>query len=144
MTLRPPAIICDIDGTLAHHGPAGREFNDYTKVGEDVPNDPVLWLLRCVALWGGTRIVLVSGRENIGYCRSLTELWLKSYEVPYHALFMRGPKDHRRDDLVKWEIYHAHIQGVYDIRFVLEDRNRLVTMWRGLGLTCLQVAEGDF
>jgi hypothetical protein len=27
---------------------------------------------------------------------------------------------------------------------VLDDRDQVVTMWRGLGLTCLQVAPGDF
>ena len=30
------------------------------------------------------------------------------------------------------------------VRFVLDDRNSVVAMWRSLGLTCLQVAEGDF
>ena len=27
---------------------------------------------------------------------------------------------------------------------VLDDRNQVVKMWRENGLTCLQVAEGDF
>jgi hypothetical protein len=31
-----------------------------------------------------------------------------------------------------------------EIAFVLEDRNSMVKKWRELGLTCLQVAEGDF
>ena len=31
-----------------------------------------------------------------------------------------------------------------DIWFVLEDRQCVVDMWRGEGLTCLQVAPGDF
>jgi hypothetical protein len=26
----------------------------------------------------------------------------------------------------------------------LDDRNSVVKLWRDLGLTCLQVAEGDF
>lgn len=138
------AIICDIDGTLAHHGPQGREFNDYQRVGEDVPNRPILTLLSSLAVWPAYDILLVSGREDVGYCRSLTELWLKSYVVPYHRLFMRGPKDHRRDDIVKQEIYERDIKPNWDVLFVIDDRTRVVKMWRSLGLTCLQVAEGDF
>ena len=34
--------------------------------------------------------------------------------------------------------------GNYNVKFVLDDRNRVVEMWRSLGLTCLQVADGDF
>ena len=28
--------------------------------------------------------------------------------------------------------------------FAVEDRNSVVKMWRDLGLTCMQVAEGNF
>lgn len=31
-----------------------------------------------------------------------------------------------------------------EILCVLDDRNKVVKMWRELGLTCLQMAEGDF
>ncbi len=36
------------------------------------------------------------------------------------------------------------MQGRYTIKFVLDDRNQVVEFWRSLGLTVLQVAEGDF
>jgi len=32
----------------------------------------------------------------------------------------------------------------YHVEFVLDDRNQVVNFWRYLGLTCFQVAEGDF
>ena len=31
-----------------------------------------------------------------------------------------------------------------EILFVLDDRSQVVKMWRELGLTCLQVADGNF
>ena len=31
-----------------------------------------------------------------------------------------------------------------DVAFILEDRDSMVKKWRDLGLTCLQVAYGDF
>jgi len=39
----------------------------------------------------------------------------------------------------------AHIKGKYTIRFVIDDRDRVVQMWRReLGLPCFQVNYGDF
>ena len=29
-------------------------------------------------------------------------------------------------------------------KFVVEDRDQVVKMWRSLGLTCFQCAKGDF
>lgn len=53
--------------------------------------------------------------------------------------------DNRKDSIVKRELYEKYIEGKYLIRFVLDDRNQMVDMWRNeLGLKCLQVAEGNF
>ena len=57
---------------------------------------------------------------------------------------MRPENDNRQDSIVKREIFEQYIKGVYDIEFVLDDRNQVVEMWRSLGLKCLQVQEGDF
>ena len=32
----------------------------------------------------------------------------------------------------------------YNIKYVIDDRNQVVKMWRELGLTVLQVADGNF
>jgi len=53
-------------------------------------------------------------------------------------------KDYRDDRIIKEEIYREKIAPVYNALFVLDDRDRVVAMWRDLGLTCLQVANGDF
>ncbi len=37
------------------------------------------------------------------------------------------------------------IKGKYFVRFVLDDRNQVVDMWRNeIGYACLQVYYGDF
>lgn len=136
------AIICDLDGTLCLRN--GREWNDYGRVGEDLPNRPVLEMLSLFAAFPKWEVLLVSGREDIDYCRSLTELWLKSYAVSYAALFMRRAKDYRDDVEVKREIYEREIKNRWDVLMVLDDRNKVVRMWREIGLPCFQVAEGDF
>jgi len=57
---------------------------------------------------------------------------------------MRPTGDNRKDAIVKREIFDREIRDRYRILFVLDDRNQVVDMWRELGLTCLQVAPGDF
>lgn len=51
--------------------------------------------------------------------------------------------DHE-DSIIKRELFEAHVRDTYAVRFVLDDRNQVVRMWRSLGLTCLQVADGAF
>jgi hypothetical protein len=63
--------------------------------------------------------------------------------MPYE-LFMRKTSDSRKDTIIKKEIFFDNINGLYNVRFVLDDRNSVVANWRSMGLTCLQVAEGDF
>lgn len=57
---------------------------------------------------------------------------------------MRKSGDMRKDSIVKREMFDEHIRGRYNVNFVLDDRNQVVELWRSMGLTCLQVADGDF
>lgn len=57
---------------------------------------------------------------------------------------MRPDGDHRPDYVIKREIYEREIKDKYDVIGVFEDRQRCVDMWRALGLTCFQVAPGDY
>jgi hypothetical protein len=59
------------------------------------------------------------------------------------TLYMRQDGDFRRDDIVKQEILDKYIDKDR-VLFVLDDRDQVVDMWRRNGLTCFQVAEGDF
>lgn len=130
-----PAIICDLDGTLALMN--GRDPYDASTCISDLPNQPVIDIVKKYS-----SVVYVSGRQDKD--RSQTMAWLRKYELPAGELFMRKTGDMRRDYIVKREIFDEHIRDTYRILFVLDDRNQVVEMWRSLGLTCLQVAEGDF
>jgi len=135
----PHAVICDIDGTLAMMN--GRSPFDMNRVGEDLPNMPVIELVRDLA--EKYTIILLSGREDNG--RERTQQWLENHKVPYNILLMRQTKDQRKDAIIKQEIVKKHILGKYYIRFVLDDRNQVVDMWRkNLQLPCFQVFYGDF
>ena len=114
---------------------------EWSKVGDDSPNQPVIDLVK--ELSETQRIIFVSGREEV--CRKETLSWLLKHEIPVTPsfLYMRKEGDFRKDSIVKAEIFEKFRKDYY-INFVLDDRNQTVSMWRNLGLTCLQVAEGDF
>lgn len=135
----PSAWLVDVDGTLAEMG--DRSPYDLTRVHEDTPHRHIVDLVRALA-WHGHDIVIMSGRETSA--RQATETWLAANDVTYDALLMRTTGDTRSDEVVKAELFDTHIRTHYRVAGVLDDRNRVVTMWRSLGLTCLQVAEGDF
>lgn len=137
--LLPSAYIFDIDGTLALMN--GRSPYDYTKVDTDKVNTNVLVTAQLLA-GTGTEIVIVSGRD--GSCKDATMKWLDDNDVPYRNLFMRTAGDTRKDDLIKKEIFFSEIAPKWNVIGVFDDRNRVVDMWREIGLTCFQVQEGDF
>jgi predicted kinase len=134
------AVIADIDGTTALM--AARSPFDETRVHEDRPNLPVITVIRAMAA-AGNDIVFLSGRTDA--CRDATMDWLCEHvRVPFQGLYMRAAGDFRKDAIVKRELFDRHIRDCYDVTCVLDDRDQVVAAWRELGLTCLQVAPGDF
>lgn len=137
---KPSAVIVDVDGTLA----IITDRNPYSHHGvlKDKPNAAVIAVVQALAA-AGHAIVVVSGRSEAA--RTDTELWLvRHLGVNYVSLLMRPDGDGRQDAVIKREIFHRDIAPHYEVTCVLDDRNQTVNMWRHLGLTCLQVAPGDF
>ena len=134
----PDAIIVDMDGTLALMG--DRSPYDISRCDLDLPNYPVLETVH--KLQDSKTIIIMSGRTADG--KEKTESWLNQHGVKYQHLYMRAASDMRKDSIVKQELFERFVQGEYNVSFVLDDRQQVVDMWRGLGLTVFQVAEGDF
>lgn len=135
----PPAVMCDIDGTLAIN--VGRGPYEMERCEEDALNDPVRQTLEN-HLNQGDRIILLSGRQE--EVRPHTERWLAAHGVVYDELWMRAAGDRRGDDIVKGELFDAHVRGRFSVRMVLDDRDRVVALWRRIGLSCWQVNFGNF
>lgn len=135
-----PAIICDLDGTLCLL--EGRNPYDASTCDLDGLNRPVRKLLEVFYRFMNYQILYVSGRHDT--YRPQTETFFRKHHVPPGPLFMRAAGDMRKDSIVKGEIFDAHIRGKYNVLFVLDDRDQVVKFWRSIGLTCFQVAEGDF
>jgi predicted kinase len=137
--------ICDIDGTVADCSGIRSPY-DYSKVSLDHSRAKVIELL-----WSRQRdgygLIFMSGRPDINDIRRDTEEWLHSHVgLSYKALLMR-PADRLQinDAIIKRDLFDDNIRGNYNIGIVLDDRDRVVNMWRKqLGLDCLQVNYGDF
>ncbi len=133
----PYCVIVDIDGTVALM--TGRGPFDWHSVHTDTPNEPVCHLVRGIQ----DKVIFVSGRDAA--CRTATEQWLFNQNLISGCdLFMRPEGDMRDDRIVKEEIYRREIEGKYNVRYVIDDRAKVVRLWRSLGLPCFQVAEGEF
>jgi hypothetical protein len=141
MAPHPDSIVVDIDGTLAgisHRLHYIRESPpNYDAFFATVEGDSLHeWCKQLiVAFYGRYRIVLVSGRPH----RTLeaTKRWLAKHEVPYDELnLVRGDGDFRPDQELKRKWLHGY--GKERILFTVDDRQRVVNMWRDEGLVCLQ------
>ncbi|WP_433233757.1 hypothetical protein [Actinomadura nitritigenes] len=144
-TTAPGLFLVDLDGTVALRQSAVdvRSPYDWDRVGEDVPHTPIVLIVQALAA-AGHRIIYLSGRSE--ECRAATGAWIAAHiGVPGEALLMRPAKDHRADHIVKRELHERYVKPVGPVTAVLDDRATVVRMWRhDLGLTVLQVAEGDF
>ena len=147
-------IIFDLDGTLADVSvrkklatkPNGKMnwdiFFDPDNIKLDVPNDPVVKMAQLFAEDGFT-IIIFSGRSD--RTKHTTRSWLVRNRVPFHKLVLRPHKTMNfvPDEILKKDMLDKHVD-IDNVFLVVDDRNKVVDMWRSLGLTVFQVAEGDF
>ena len=140
-------VLFDLDGTLCdithrmHFIENGNKDWDgfYKACPADVPKYPIIEI-NGMCHDAGHRIIISSGRsENV---REETEAWLQRHDCFYHELLMRPDRCFAPDHALKktW-LEQGMLGDKADILFVIEDRDRMVKMWRSQGLTCLQVDQ---
>ena len=147
-------IIFDLDGTLAlidkrrevSTKPNGRldwgKFFNSTNIELDEPNLPVIKMAQLFSEQG-FNIVILSGRSN--KTETATRSWLSKNKVPFNKLIMRDSEtDHFTPDWVLKKNMLDENLDINDVFLVVDDRDRVVKLWRSLGLTTFQVAEGNF
>ena len=143
-------VIFDLDGTLAliqhrRHFVEGdkKDWDSFHKACvDDLPNKPIIEIWDLLANHGH-EMWIFSGRNDL--VDSETEDWLYDNGLFPHCLRMRDADDRRPDTEIKLEwLNDMSPEQRSDILCVFDDRQRLVNMWREQGLTCLQVAPGNF
>ena len=163
-------IIFDLDGTLAsidrrrEHAtkPNGKinwnEFFNPAHIAFDEPNEPVIKLAQMFKE-KGFKIVIFSGRNDISFDRTVE--WLEWNDVPFDLLVMRPDKFKPKswpiangnpatpemrfmpDEILKKEMLNTFL-NIDEVFLVVDDRQKVVDMWRELGLNTWQVAPGNF
>lgn len=149
-----PLYIFDLDGTLAliHHrrhfveNRANRWDEFFAACVDDKPNIPVIETMTSLQNGGMCEIWIWSGRSDI--VRNETMEWLADHTRQYwrhDEVKMRTHGNYTPDDVLKKHWYDT-MSNVDKARLVatFDDRDRIVKMWRDLGVTCFQVAPGDF
>ena len=152
MSLDKKIVIFDLDGTLAlidkrrdistkDNGKFDWDvFFDPKNIDLDLPNQPVIDMANLLSKQGYT-IMNLSGRSDVTHQATIN--WLAKHDVNYDHLVMR-PQNHLYlpDNDLK-QMWLDSI-GVDNVAMVFDDRQQVVDMWRQNGLTCFQVADGDF
>lgn len=144
-----PIVVFDIDGTLALTGDRKeciirprRDWDEfYARVLEDKPNQPIINILYGLARSCKYRFIYCTGRRES--CRADTMKWFDRNNIILQPedLFMRADHDYRPDTIVKPE---QLIDFLPQIEMAFDDRTSMVEKWRELGITCLDVAGGQF
>jgi predicted kinase len=130
----PDAVCVDIDGTIATNT-SGRGFFEWDAVDKDDPIVPVINMLNHLPM----KKIIVTGRDEV--CRQKTEFWLQAFGVEYEMLLMRPLNDNREDTIVKAELFDKHINGKYNVDFVIDDRLIVCRMWVDRGLFVFNVNQ---
>lgn len=157
--MKQKAIIVDLDGTLCNtdhrqhfvQGDYGKK--DFEKFYQNMHLDPPhAWCVDFIRIYSrhDRRIVFCSGRPE--EYREQTIKWIEENvgvvwgvdDVEPHELYMRETGNYEDDVKLKERLYRDNIEPKYDVELVLDDRKKVVDMWRRIGLTCLQCAPGEF
>ena len=164
-------VIFDLDGTLANIDvrrdkslkPNGKLNWEIFAAPDsimnwDTPNVPVIKMAQLLKK-DGFKIVIFSGRNDRGFFA--TRDWLKIHNVPFDLLVMRPDKFQSKawpiahgnpatpdmrfmpDEILKKKMLDIFVD-INDVFLVVDDRDKVVKMWRDLGLNTFQVAHGDF
>jgi hypothetical protein len=135
-------IVVDLDGTLANldhrlpliKGPKKHWDKFYSLVAGDRVNEWCASLMQ--EMNRAHNVVIVSARPMI--VKEATEKWLSDNRVRYGVLYLlrKDSKDFTPDTELKrnWLKWY----GKDNILFTVDDRQRVVDMWREEGVICLQ------
>lgn len=141
-------ILCDIDGTIAnleHRLPYVKdvEEKDWKSFFADMKGDTLIESTHKILKQfykDGNEIIFVTARPD-NY-RRVTEKWLvRNIEVPWYTIIMRKENDTREDSIIKQQILDTYFDKD-DIKFVIDDRPRVIRMWKENGLSVIDVGPG--
>lgn len=138
---RRNVIIIDIDGVIAnnehrlHHiikkNQKEKDYPSFFKeMDQDTPNQEIISLIH--TLNQTNDIIIVTGRPD-NY-KTITEEWLKKYDVPHMALFMRPEKEYKPET----ELKKGFVELIKDCHGIplmaLDDNPAVIEMYETEGI----------
>lgn len=140
-----PAIIVDIDGTLADCSWRLAKAKDeltgkmdwdvfYTYMGDDKIVPGIREIVFNFAENGHT-IILMTGRPE--RFRKVTTGWLASNEVVYDELLMRDDNDRRPAAVFKKSCYQNEVMYNHHVILAIDDEPAIAKMWMAENIPCI-------
>lgn len=133
----PKAVVCDLDGTLAHMNGKRTPF-EWDKVHVDDVDLVVNGILTAYKE-RGYEIIILSGRDGVS--RDMTHQWLEDHDIEYDYLFMRQMNDNRGDDIIKPELFNKFIRHKFNVECIIDDRPKVVRQWIAMGLKTITMGN---
>jgi hypothetical protein len=144
------AAIFDIDGTIAdpshrlYHLDGEKDWKAFHgAASQDAPIEGVIELARILKRaashgLGIDAVLIVTARHDDPALEAATREWLHLHDVPFDRIYMREDGDLRPDHVVKTGMLQRILDDGYEPILVIDDRDKVVRMWRNHGITTLQ------
>lgn len=141
-----PVVICDLDGTLADGTQRkhllGKNFRTWENAcDKDSPRVDIVEQIREYHSKGW--IVIITSGRSVSVADK-TIFWLKLNNIPFDHIYMRNEGDSRPDEVIKLELLDQLIASglnINQIKFVIDDRPKVVRAWKSRGLPVLPVGD---
>lgn len=146
-TMKPNAVIFDMDGTLAdvssirHYLKAdkgSKDFHSFHSESVNVPPHNHVVNAAQVAHMLGLKVLIVTARKYMW--RDRTAWWLALNRIPSDMLIMRGNIDQRRDYEVKKDMLQT-IRRAYSPIHAWDDNPSIIKLWKDENIPCT-IVEG--
>ena len=136
------AVIFDIDNTLAYIDKSVKGFRknyDWSRVDED---KPIRFLTHMIYMneLAFHKIFYSTGRDESA--RDKTLAWLNKYEFSEYEinsteLYMKPASSYEKSTITKHRAYLDIIKD-YNVRLVVDDDPKVISMFTAMGVNCLQ------
>ena len=140
------AVIYDLDGTLCDtsgiaHLIEGedRDFAAFHAASAQCPPRAQVLDAAREDRAAGRAVLVVSSREFIW--RDLTLTWLAHHDVPHDGLYLRIVGDHRKDTVVKNEIWEHLVDDGFRVTGAWDDRQSVLDVWGSRGVEALHLVD---
>ncbi len=147
-TVKPPAIVVDLDNTLC--GTNHREHivakppRDWDAYSAACVDDPCIeWVADIVRNWSSStrgHVIVLSGRNVSAEAQTLT--WLTEKRIPCDELILRHPHEHKPNHIYK-AAHGKRLLETYDIQFVMDDHPGVLQQFALLGVPGLWVGRPE-